>query len=96
MPVKQRKIVKFENYGVKKEFLAKGYNVTSQIVDVSSLNQIQEAAASVLEDGAVDILINNAGIVAGVPFHQQSPHTISKTLAVNIEGVMQVTRAFLP
>jgi len=79
-----------------KEFLAKGYKVTSYLVDVSNLNQIQEAAASVLEDGAVDILINNAGIVAGVPFHQQSPHTISKTLAVNIEGVMQVTRAFLP
>ena len=51
-------------------------------------------ALLVLEDGTVDILINNAGIVAGVPFHQQSAHTISKTLAVNIEGVMQVQEHF--
>ena len=78
------------------EFKVKGYKVSSHLVDVSNLAQIKEATALVLQNGAVDILINNAGIVTGKPFHTQSVQAITKTLAINVEAVMQITRAFLP
>ena len=79
-----------------KEFMSNGYEVSPYLVDVSNLDQIQKAADHVLQEGAVDILINNAGIVTGKPFHQQEANAITKTLAINVEGVMQITRAFLP
>ena len=78
------------------EFTAKGYKVSPYLVDVSNLEQIQKAAEHVLQEGAVDILINNAGIVTGKPFHQQETNAITRTLAINVEGVMQITRTFLP
>jgi len=78
------------------EFKVKGYKVSSHLVDVSNLAQIKAATALVLQSGAVDILINNAGIVTGKPFHTQSVQAITKTLAINVEAVMQITRAFLP
>ena len=70
-----------------KEFTDRGFDVSPYKVDVSSLVQIQETAAQILADGAVDILINNAGIVTGKPFHQQHASAITKTLAINVEGV---------
>ena len=79
-----------------KEFTDRGFDVSPYKVDVSSLDYIQEAAAQILADGAVDILINNAGIVTGITFHQQQASAITKTLAINVEGVMQVSRVFLP
>jgi len=79
-----------------KEFTTKGYRVSPYLVDVSNLDQIQKAANHVLQEGAVDILINNAGIVTGKPFRQQETNAITKTLAINVAGVMQITRAFLP
>ena len=79
-----------------KEFTDRGFDVSPYKVDVSSLEQIQEIATQILADGAVDILITNAGIVTGKPFHQQHASAITKTLAINVEGVMQVSRVFLP
>lgn len=79
-----------------KEFISNGYEVSPYLVDVSCLDQIQKAADHVLQDGAIDILINNAGIVIGKPFHHQEAVSITKTLAINVEGVMQITRVFLP
>ena len=79
-----------------KEFTTKGYKVSPYLVDVSNLEQIQKAAEHVLQEGTVDILINNAGIVTGKPFYEQETNAITKTLAINVEGVMQITRAFLP
>ena len=49
-----------------------------------------------MQDGPVDLLINNAAIVTGMPFHLQNQTDITKTIQLNVEGVMQVTRAFLP
>ena len=79
-----------------KEFKIKGYSVSSHLVDVSDLQQIQDTSKLVLQKGPVDILINNACIVTGKPIHQQNSSAITKTLAINVEGVMQITRAFLP
>jgi len=79
------------------EFQKMGYNVAPYIVDVSSQRDINSTAKKVLKEfGAVDIVINNAGIVVGKPFADHSDKDISKTLDINVAGVMRVAKAFLP
>ncbi|HNF48776.1 MAG TPA: SDR family oxidoreductase [Chitinophagales bacterium] len=83
----------------KKEFGKKGYNnVHTYVVDVSQVKDIEKAATEVLlEVGNVDILINNAGIVAGKQkFWEYSVRDIEKTLSINVNGVMHVARVFIP
>ena len=81
-----------------KEFSSKGYkNITTFVVDVANVDDIERAATEVLlEIGNIDILFNNAGIVAGKQtFWEYSARDIEKTIAVNVNGVMHVTRVFL-
>lgn len=88
-----------ENLGkTQKEFSAKGYkNVSTFVIDVASVNDIEKSATEVLlEIGNIDILFNNAGIVAGKQsFWEYSARDIDKTLDINIAGVMHVTRVFI-
>jgi short-subunit dehydrogenase len=78
------------------EWIGEGYDVYPYKVDVSKTHQIEEMAADVLNNvGKVDILINNAGIVVGKDFSAHTAADINATIAVNIGGVMQVTRCFL-
>jgi NAD(P)-dependent dehydrogenase (short-subunit alcohol dehydrogenase family) len=46
--------------------------------------------------GQIDVLVNNAGIDSIDHFSQLSDETWEKVLAVNLTGVMRVTRALLP
>jgi short-subunit dehydrogenase len=81
-----------------KEFSSKGYrNVYTFVVDVSNIDDIEKSATEVLlEIGNIDILFNNAGIVAGKKsFWEYSARDIEKTIQINISGVMHVTRVFL-
>lgn len=80
------------------ELKSKGGKVHSYIVDVSSREAIEQAAAKVTQDvGAIDILFNNAGIVRGKFFweHDNVKDTWL-TMAVNTLAPMYITRAFLP
>ena len=67
-------------------------------VDLSDSEQISLVAEQVIsEHGGVDVLINNAGIVAGNGFFQeQSSDSIRLTMDVNTLAPMYVARAFLP
>lgn len=77
------------------EFSSKG-KVYGYKVDVSSLEQIQDTAKKVkAEIGVVDILINNAGIVVGKYFNEHTPADISKTIDINTNAPMYITREFL-
>lgn len=79
------------------ECLKKGWNCHTYKVDLSNSDIIQETAERVKNDvGNIDILFNNAGIVVGKAFQNQSSEEIHKTVAINIEAVMQTARAFLP
>lgn len=81
-----------------KEFSSKGYkNVFTFVVDVSNIDDIERTATEVLlEIGNIDILFNNAGIVAGKQsFWEYTARDIEKTIQINISGVMHVTRVFL-
>ena len=81
-----------------KEFSSKGYkNVSTFIVDVSSVDDIEKSATEVLlEIGNIDILFNNAGTVAGKKFFwEHTAKDIAKTIDINVCGVMNVTRVFI-
>lgn len=74
-----------------------GYSVSTYVVDVSDHEHVLKTAEKVLEEhGRVDILFNNAGIVAGKNFEEHSMESIKKTMDVNSLGMMYVARAFLP
>ncbi len=65
-------------------------------VDVSSLEQIQETANKVKSAiGVVDILINNAGIIVGKYFNEHTASDILKTMEINANAPMFITREFI-
>ncbi len=66
-------------------------------VDVSNSSQVSSVANKILDQwGPVDILFNNAAIVTGKPFRDQSPDEIEHAIGVNITGPLLVAKAFLP
>lgn len=79
------------------EFRQKGYKTYGYAADISDTQKVLETAAKVIEEiGLPDILINNAGIVAGKLFWEHSYAEIEKIIGTNVTGTMTVTRAFLP
>jgi len=66
-------------------------------LDATDDVSICEAVERIAERfGAVDILINNAGVVVWRPFLEQSFAEIEHQIAVNLLGVMKVTWSCLP
>jgi NAD(P)-dependent dehydrogenase (short-subunit alcohol dehydrogenase family) len=65
--------------------------VTTLILDVTNASQIQHAVDQV---GALDVLINNAGIAAYDDL--TNPAVVEQHLAVNFLGPLKVTNAFVP
>ncbi|MGK0452631.1 MAG: short-subunit dehydrogenase [Paraglaciecola sp.] len=66
------------------------------IVDVSDNNQIEKTAKKVKQEiGIIDVLINNAGIVAGKYFHEHTTLDILKTMEINANAPMFITKEFL-
>lgn len=66
--------------------------------DVSNPEQVHGFLEAILaEFGAVDVLINNAGIIQPfVPFSRLTMPQIERVFRVNWTGVVQMTHAFLP
>lgn len=65
--------------------------------DLSDRAEIQETARRVLaEQGTVDILINNAGIVSGKPLLELTDEAIERTFDINTLALFHTTRCFLP
>lgn len=76
---------------------SQGHSVHTNLVDVSDHQDVLKKSEKVLEEhGRVDIVFNNAGIVAGKKFDEHSMESIKKTMDVNSLGMMYVARAFLP
>lgn len=81
----------------KNEFTRLGGEVFIFKVDVSKLDDIKINAQRVrTEVGAVDILINNAGIVVGKYFHAHTHEQIDKSMLINAVSPMHITLEFLP
>jgi short-subunit dehydrogenase len=74
-----------------------GVAASAVTMDVTDEAQIQAAVAGVAADrGPVDILINNAGFVAGGGFLDVGMEAHRRTTEINQTGLMGVTHAMLP
>ncbi len=62
-------------------------------VDIANADAVQQVFSDI---GAIDVLINNAGIFSSAPFHEESFETIDRIIDTNLKGLMYCTRAALP
>lgn len=66
-------------------------------MDVRDAVSVREAVGTVvLEQGGIDILINNAGVLSTGPFDAVTDAEWHGLLGVNLTGVFQCTRAVVP
>jgi len=76
--------------------VASDHDATALQLDVTNVASIAAARATLLAGpGPPDILVNNAGVVSGGAFAQVLLADHQRTTAVNLDGVMAVTHAFL-
>jgi all-trans-retinol dehydrogenase (NAD+) len=79
------------------ELTSAGHEVDVYTCDLTSREEIATVAAQTLaESGAIDILINNAGIVSGKNLLEISDREIERTFQVNTLALFWTVRAFLP
>ena len=72
------------------------WEVHPYVVDVTDRAKVYETAKRVkLEVGEVDVLMNNAGVVKGGPFMQVEDEAHFKTMDVNFNAYMWMTKAFM-
>ncbi len=76
---------------------AAGGKCDTHIADVSSAAAMQQLADIVHQQhGALDVLVNNAGIGAAGRFLDTRIETWDRVLAINVKGVLLGCRVFLP
>ncbi|WP_332631553.1 3-ketoacyl-ACP reductase [Halalkalibacter flavus] len=82
---------------VANEIEAMGVKAAYATVDVSSLEQVEQAIDHVTSNlGPADILINNAGTGKFGPFLELTPEEWKSMIDINLLGVYYVTRTVLP
>lgn len=77
---------------VRDEVRALGVESEAYTVNVGDRAAVAAAAS---ETGAVDVVINNAGVVTGRTLLEASEDAIQRTIDINVLGLYWVTRAFL-
>jgi NAD(P)-dependent dehydrogenase (short-subunit alcohol dehydrogenase family) len=80
------------------ELSARGAHVLALPCDIADPEQVAQFASSALEDlGAVDALVNNASILGPrIELIEYSKPTWDRVMDVNLNGLFNVTKAFLP
>jgi 2-dehydro-3-deoxy-L-rhamnonate dehydrogenase (NAD+) len=76
-----------------------GGNVRTLCVDVTDLKAVETAVAKLVkESGAIDILVNSAGItgITNVKSHEVDPANVDLVFRVNFFGSYHTARAVLP
>ena len=74
-----------------------GVKVTSQRVDVSDRDAVYRWADQVVDDhGAVNLVVNNAGVALGATIESMSYEDFEWLMSINFWGVVYGTKAFLP
>ena len=80
-----------------KNFHNNGFDVFSQVCDVTNKEQIYENASIVDEKfGGIDILINNAGTVYTGYMLDRSDEELENLINVNFTSMIYTIRAFMP
>ncbi len=80
------------------ELAKTGVRVRTDVVDVRDRAAVNRAAEALIKAGAVpDILLNNAGLAAGLAKLQDGdPDDWDRMIDTNLKGLLYVSRAFLP
>lgn len=74
-----------------------GVRVAYAAADISSLEQVDAAVASLVKElGAPDILINNAGVATFAKVTEFDPSEFKRIIDINLMGTYYMTRAVLP
>ncbi|WP_279244516.1 SDR family NAD(P)-dependent oxidoreductase [Candidatus Litorirhabdus singularis] len=74
-----------------------GNTVSSYVIDVSNRSAMEQLPGDVVTaHGAVDILINNAGVSVGAMFDDHSIEDAEWLLDINLKGVIYGCKFFLP
>ena len=74
-----------------------GHTVDGLKIDITDLAAVREAVRVMAHRGvAVDLLVNNAGIIVGRDFAAHSHGDIDRTMAINAVAPMHITAALLP
>ncbi|WP_028652688.1 SDR family NAD(P)-dependent oxidoreductase [Nocardioides halotolerans] len=75
-----------------------GGRAESCALDVRDADQAAQAAeqAARLADGVLNVVVNNAGVIAPAMFHKMSPESFQLVLGVHVGGTFTVTQAALP
>lgn len=82
---------------VAKEVEALGVKAAYATVDVSSLEEVEQAISTLTNElGKADILINNAGIGKFQSLLEMDPEEWKQIIDVNLMGPYYVTKAVLP
>jgi len=76
--------------------LAELDHVTVLPLDVTDPIQIEKTVASVLAQGSVDVVFNNAGYGLGGPLENLTDAEIVRLFDTNMLGTIRVTKAFIP
>jgi NAD(P)-dependent dehydrogenase (short-subunit alcohol dehydrogenase family) len=77
------------------ELSAAGTRTTIAVVDVGRSDQVARAAATTRQAlGAIDVVVNNAGIVVRKPTAELTDDEWRRMMAVNLDGPFFVARAF--
>ncbi|MFC5478565.1 SDR family NAD(P)-dependent oxidoreductase [Massilia suwonensis] len=74
-----------------------GVRVTTHVLDVADRAAVRALPGVVLDaHKRVDLLVNNAGVALGGSFEQVAEEDFDWLIDINFNGVVRMTRAFLP
>ncbi len=80
---------------VVEEIRRMGRRAVAVRADVSNPDQVEEMASTAFEEfGKVDVLVNNAGIIAKAPLEELTPDEWDRVISVNLNGVFYTMRSF--
>jgi 3-oxoacyl-[acyl-carrier protein] reductase len=86
-----------EAHAVESKILALGRRCISIQADVSLAREVERLAAETQKSmGAIDVLINNAGIARQQPLEEITERDWDELIDVNLKSCFLVTQAFLP
>ena len=78
---------------IKKE----GGSIFFQKVDITNKSSVEEAVSKIISDqGKIDILINNAGVIRDRSFMKMSEEEWNTVININLTGMFIVTKAVFP
>lgn len=75
-----------------------GAQVRTDVVDVRDRDRVMKAVAALVESSLTpDVLVNNAGLAAGLDLlHEGDPDDWDRMIDTNVKGLLNVSRAVVP